>query len=92
MASTGRRKSKVKSQKPKELYSKLLRHLKWYVYFRRVVLGNRISLDAINWADVGIARRRHRDRLGENQYLRNHLQNKSKVRVCYGFSLTHRVM
>ena len=38
--STARRKSKVKSQKSKELYSGLLRHLKWYVYFRRVVLGS----------------------------------------------------
>ncbi|AFY32992.1 hypothetical protein Cal7507_2568 [Calothrix sp. PCC 7507] len=36
--STARRKSKVKSQKSKELYSKLLRHLKWYVYLRRAVL------------------------------------------------------
>ncbi len=26
------------SQKSKELYSKLLRHLKWYVYLRRAVL------------------------------------------------------
>jgi hypothetical protein len=32
-------KSKVKSQKSKDLYSPLLRHLEWYVYLRRAVLG-----------------------------------------------------
>jgi hypothetical protein len=28
----------VKSQKSKDLYSRLLRHLEWYVYLRRAVL------------------------------------------------------
>jgi hypothetical protein len=36
------RKSKVKSQKTKDLYSRLLRHLKWYVYLRRAVLATQI--------------------------------------------------
>jgi hypothetical protein len=31
-------KSKVKSQKSKELYSRLLRHFEWSVYLRRAVL------------------------------------------------------
>ena len=33
----GSQKSRI--QKSKELYSKLLRHLKWYVYLRHAVLA-----------------------------------------------------
>jgi hypothetical protein len=46
--STAARKSKVKSQKSKDLYSQLLRHLEWYVYLRRAVLGTIFGLH--NWA------------------------------------------
>ncbi len=44
LASTAARKSKVKSQKSKVLYSRLSRHLKWYVYLRSPVL---VTADAI---------------------------------------------
>jgi hypothetical protein len=43
--STATRKSKVKSQKSKDLYSRLLHHLEWYVYLRRGVLD--LSLESI---------------------------------------------
>jgi hypothetical protein len=33
----------VKSQKSKDLYSRLLRHLEWYVYLRRAVLVDKKS-------------------------------------------------
>ncbi len=45
MGDTARRKSKVKSQKPKELYSGLLCHFEWSVYLRRAVVGS-VSLDS----------------------------------------------
>ncbi len=47
LASTARRKSKVKSQKSKVLWNKLFRAFQWSAYLRRAVLDCKLDVEQL---------------------------------------------